>query len=142
MIIYTSDELTSKTELIGPVTAELFIKSNLEYTDFFVKICDVDKTGKILNVCDGIKRLFPRRPSPNPDGTIQVHVNLWPTAYGFQKGHRIRVQVSSGAFPRYARNLGTNESLNTATIIKVAKQCIFHDPEHPSAVILPLISKR
>ena len=139
VMTYTSDKLDIDTELIGTVKAELYIKSSLEYTDFFVRICDVDESGKSLNVCDGIKRLFPGRPSKQPDGTIKLHLNLWPTAYSFMKGHRIRVQVSSGAFPRYARNLGTNEPLNTATTIKVAEQSIFHDPEHPSSVILPII---
>jgi putative CocE/NonD family hydrolase len=139
VLTYTSDTLVSNLEIIGPVSAELFIKSNLKYTDFFVKICDVDSSGKSLNVCDGIQRLFPDKPSPQPDGIIKVTINLWPTAYQFQKGHNIRVQVSSAAFPRFARNLGTDESLATATTIKVADQSIFHDPEHPSALILPII---
>ena len=141
VLTYTSDILNNDVELIGPVSAELFIKSSVEYTDFFVKICDVDPSGKSLNVCDGIQRLFPNRPSPEPDGIIKVSINLWPTAYQFQKGHNIRIQVSSGAFPRFARNLGTNEPLTTATTIKVADQSIFHDPKHPSAVILPMIDK-
>jgi len=139
VLTYTSDILNRDIELIGPVSAELFIKSSVPYTDFFVKICDVDSSGKSLNVCDGIQRLFPGRPSPQPDGIINVTVNLWPTAYRFQKGHSIRVQVSSGAFPRFARNLGTDEPLATATKMKAADQSIFHDPEHPSALILPVI---
>jgi putative CocE/NonD family hydrolase len=104
-----------------------------------VKVCDVDSSGKSLNVCDGIQRMFPDRPSPQPDGIIKVTINLWPTAYSFKKGHQIRVQVSSGAFPRFARNLGTDEPLVTAKTIKVADQSIFHDPKHPSALILPII---
>ncbi|MTK64163.1 MAG: CocE/NonD family hydrolase [Methanobacterium sp.] len=139
VLSYTSNILGDDMELIGPVSAELFVKSSLEYTDFFVKICDVDPSGKSLNVCDGIQRLFPERPSPQPDGTIQVTVNLWPTAYRFMKGHKIRVQISSGAFPRFARNLGTDEPLATATKMKVANQSIFHDPEHPSTIFLPII---
>ncbi len=139
VLIYTSDILNNDIELIGPVSAELFVKSSVQYTDFFVKICDVDSSGKSLNVCDGIQRLFPGRPSPQPDGTIKVTINLWPTAYRFQKGHCIRVQVSSGAFPRFARNLCTDEPLATATTMKVADQSIFHDPEHPSALILPVM---
>ncbi len=140
VLIYTSDILNKDVELIGPVSAELFIKSSVRYTDFFVKICDVDSSGKSLNVCDGIQRLFPDRPAHQPDGIIKVTINLWPTAYRFQKGHHIRVQVSSGAFPRFARNLGTDEPLATATTIKVANQSIFHDPERPSALILPIIN--
>jgi uncharacterized protein len=49
------------------------------------------------------------------------------------------VQISSGAFPRFARNLGTDEPLATATTMNIADQSIFHDPEHPSAAILPMI---
>lgn len=37
-------------------------------------------------------------------------VSLWPTAYRFKQGHRIRVQISSGAFPRYARSTGTEQA--------------------------------
>lgn len=139
VLTYTSDVLNNDVELIGPVSADLFVKSSLDHTDFFVKICDVDSSDKSLNVCDGIQRLFPGRPSPQPDGTIKVTVNLWPAAYQFQKGHRIRVQVSSGAFPRFARNLGTDEPLTTATSMKVADQSVFHDSNHPSALVLPII---
>ncbi|MFH1016188.1 MAG: CocE/NonD family hydrolase [Chloroflexota bacterium] len=139
VLTYTSDMLGSNIELIGPVSAELFIKSNLEHTDFFVRICDVDLAGKSLNVCDGLQRLFPGRPYPHPDGTIKVVVNLSPTAYRFKKGHRIRIQVSSGAFPRWNRNLGTGEPLATGTAMKVAHQEVYHDPQHPSVVILPVV---
>ena len=139
ILTYTSDILNSDIELIGPVSAELFIKSSLEHTDFFVKICDIEPSGKSLNVCDGLQRLFPGRPSPQPDGTIKAIVEMWPTAYHFKKGHQIRIQVSSGAFPRWNRNLGTSESLATGTAMKVAHQQVFHDHKHPSAVILPFI---
>ena len=142
VITYTSDTLKSNLELIGPVSAELFIKSSLMYTDFFVKICDVESSGKSLNVCDGIQRLFPENPSPQDDDTVKVTVNLWPTAYSFEKGHQIRIQVSSGAFPRFARNLGTDEPLITAKNMRIAEQLIFHDTDHPSAVILPMILKK
>jgi predicted acyl esterase len=56
----------------------------------------------------------------------------------FVRGHRIRVQVSSGAFPRYNRNPGTGEPRATATTLRAADQQVFHDPQHPSAVILPI----
>jgi hypothetical protein len=59
------------------------------------------------------------------------------TAHRFRRGHRIRVQVSSGAFPRYARNPGTGEPHATATVLRPADQSVHHDPAHPSAIILP-----
>jgi predicted acyl esterase len=64
-------------------------------------------------------------------------VRLWPTAHCFKRGHRIGIQVSSGAFPRYARNSGTGEPHATATTLRAADHTLYHDPAHPSAVILP-----
>jgi predicted acyl esterase len=67
-----------------------------------------------------------------------VTVRLWPTAYRFKRGHRIRVQVSSGAFPRYARNTGTGEPHATANRLLVATHSVYHDPSRPSAITLPV----
>jgi putative CocE/NonD family hydrolase len=75
------------------------------------------------------------------DEISSATVQLWPTAYRFKRGHRIRVQISSGAFPRYARNPGTGEPHGTATTLLPADQAIYHDPTHPSAVLLPVKAK-
>ena len=56
-----------------------------------------------------------------------------------RRGQRIRLQVSSGAHPRFVRNPGTGEPLATATKLQVAEQSVYHDPEHPSAILLPVI---
>ena len=81
--------------------------------------------GHSYNVCDGLVSLS------GADEITCATVRLWPTAYRFKAGHRIRVQVSSGAFPRYARNPGTGEPLVTATTLKAADQAVYHDPAHP-----------
>jgi putative CocE/NonD family hydrolase len=75
---------------------------------------------------------------PRADEITCATVRLWPTAHRFKAGHRIRVQVSSGAFPRYARNPGTGEPHATAIRLRAADQEVYHDPDHPSAVILPV----
>ena len=58
-------------------------------------------------------------------------VRLWPTAHCFKRGHRIGIQVSSGAFPRDARDPGPGEPHATATILRAADQTVYHDPAHP-----------
>ena len=72
-------------------------------------------------------------------GPRQIRADLWPTAHRFRPGHRIRLQVSSGAHPRYARNPGTGEPLATASSLSVAEQTVHHDPTRPSAVLLPVV---
>jgi putative CocE/NonD family hydrolase len=139
VLTYTSDPLDHDLEIIGPVSAELFIQSSLEHTDFFVRLCDVAPSGKSMNVCDGLQRLFPNRPIADVDGCRKVQIELWPTAYCFRRGHRLRVQVASGAFPRWNRNLGSGEPLTTTLAIRVAEQAIYHDSAHLSAVVLPVL---
>ncbi|PWU59707.1 hypothetical protein DLE60_14990, partial [Micromonospora globispora] len=71
-------------------------------------------------------------------GVVRIPVTLWPTAHRFAPGHRLRVQVSGGAHPRYARNPGTGEPLGTAVTLRAGRRAILHDPAHPSAIVLPL----
>nr|BFE78923.1 hypothetical protein GCM10020093_015240 [Planobispora longispora] len=70
----------------------------------------------------------------------RVEVDLWPIGHRFRRGHRIRVHVAGGAYPRIARNLGTGDPLGTGSAMVAARQEVFHDPSRPSAVILPLVS--
>jgi predicted acyl esterase len=63
---------------------------------------------------------------------------MWPTAYRFRMGHRIRLQVASGAHPRFARNFGSGEPIGSATVFIVAEQEVLHDQDHQSALILPV----
>jgi uncharacterized protein len=116
------------------------VRSSRPHTDFFVRICDVDEAGVSLNICDGLRRVLPGQPEAGQDGSLRLTFELWAIAYRVARGHRLRVQVSSGAFPRWARNLGTGEPDTTATRMEPADQQVFHDPAHPSAVVLPITS--
>jgi len=136
VLIFSTEPLSADVDVIGPVSAEIFLRSNTEHTDLYLCLCDVAPGSHSSNVCDGYTRL---RPGPASDGgSRKVHVEFWPTAYRFRSGHRIRVIVASGAHPRYVRNLGSGESLGDACTIVVAHQEILHGPERPSAITLPI----
>lgn len=140
VLIYTSAPLEQDLEVIGPVQADLYVKSSLEYTDFFARLCDVDLRGKSMNVCDALLRIQPDRPAAAPDGTLHITFDLWPTAHRFKAGHCLRLQISSGAHPRYARNTGSGEPLGDATRLLSADQSIYHDPEHPSGIVISVLA--
>ncbi|KAB2339824.1 CocE/NonD family hydrolase [Actinomadura rudentiformis] len=139
VLTFTSEELTEDLEAIGPVSADLHVRSNREHTDFVVRLCDVAPDGTSLNLCEGMRRLVPGPPEPDGDGVRHVAVELWPMGHRFAAGHRIRVQVCSGAYPRVARNTGTGDPIGTATDMVTADQEIFHAPGHPSAIMLPVL---
>ncbi|MGH3556967.1 MAG: CocE/NonD family hydrolase [Mycobacterium sp.] len=132
VLTYTTASLGDDVEVIGDVSAEVWFRSSQPYADVFVRLCDVDERGGSCNVCDGLVSLS------GVDEITCATVRLWPTAHRFKRGHRIRLQVSSGAFPRYARNTGTGEPHATAKTLKPADQTVYHDAGHPSAVILPV----
>jgi putative CocE/NonD family hydrolase len=136
VVVYTSAALERDLDVVGAVAADLFVRSSLEHTDFFCRLCDVGVDGRSTNICDGIVRLKGGRDQPDAGGVHHVRVEMWPTAHRFLAGNRVRVQVSSGAHPRFARNLGTGEPLLTGTAMNVADQEVLHDPAHPSAIIL------
>jgi uncharacterized protein len=136
VLVYTSDPLPEDLYIVGPVGATLFVRSSLQHTDFFARLCDVNARGRSDNVSDGLRRLHPE---PAANGIRQVRIEMWPTGYRFQRGHRLRLQVSSGAHPRFARNLGTGDPLGTGTTLRAADQEVFHDPERPSALLLPVL---
>lgn len=137
VVVYTSDELDEPLEAIGPVHAVLCVESSLDHTDFFVRLCDVHPDGRSINVCDGLQRFDPASIRRAADGTFRADVSMWPVGHRFAAGHRLRIQVSSGAHPVYARNLGTGEPPATATVTRVADQVVYHEPGRLSAVTLP-----
>jgi putative CocE/NonD family hydrolase len=140
VLVFTTEPVASDMDAIGPVSAEIFLCSNTAHTDLYLCLCDVTPEGRSSNVCDGYRRL-------RPDGSArcdarQVAIEFWPTAHRFERGHRIRVIVASGAHPRYSRNPGSGEPLGDATSMVVAHQRILHGPEHPSAITLAVYPSR
>jgi putative CocE/NonD family hydrolase len=136
VLCYSTDPLERDLEVMGQLRAELFARSSLVHTDFFARLCDVDPAGRSSNVSDALVRVVPGRPAAEADGGLHVSIDLWPTAYRFRRGHRLRLQVSSGAHPRWARNLGSGEPLAIAVTLQAAEQSIYHDPAHPSRLTL------
>ena len=134
VLAFTTEPLAQGLDVIGPVSAVIFLHSNTQHTDLYLCLCDVTSEGRSTNVCDGYRRL-------RPDGSAvhdarKVAIEFWPTAYRFQLGHRVRVIVASGAHPRYSRNPGSGEPLGDTTTMVVAHQQILHGPAYPSAITL------
>ncbi|WP_214401581.1 CocE/NonD family hydrolase [Pseudonocardia lacus] len=145
VLVFTGPVLAADLDVVGPVRALVHVRPELEHADVFVRLCDVDADGVSRNVVDGIRRLDPRTvPAADVtvggDGVLAVDVELFPTAYRFRAGHRLRVQVSGGAFPRFARNPGTGEPLGAATAVRPCRFEVFHDAAHPSRVVVPVLS--
>jgi uncharacterized protein len=154
VLVFTSAPLSQALDVIGPVSAELRVHTSHPHFDIFARLCDVDPRGRSRNVCDGLLR---HRPAAAPDangdnqpgtaggnqpdtaGETQIEVAMSSTAYRFAAGHQLRLQVSGGAHPRFARNTGTGEPPATATRLVPVDVTIRHDTGRPATLSLPVM---
>jgi uncharacterized protein len=133
VLVFSSEPLDEPVEVIGEVAAELCVTRDNPYADLFVRLCDVDPRGRSWNVCDGIVRLTEADPL-----TGTVRVSLIAAAHRFGRGHRIRLQVAGGAFPRFARNPGNGQVDVTVADLVPTRYDVGLDAAHASVLLLPV----
>jgi len=140
VICYTTQTLNDPLCIIGNPEVRLWVRTDAESADFFVRICDVDLSGKSTNVVDGMSRaVFISYSKPQYDTTAEVVIKMNPTAYEFAAGHRVRLQVSGGAHPMYIRNLGVAASNELKAVdSRQIKIEIYNDAKHLSEVQMPI----
>ena len=132
VLSFTSDPQATDVEVIGPVRVRLYVQASVPHIDLHARLCDVTPRGRSINISDGIVRVS----DAASDTARPIEFDLWPVAHAFLRWHRIRLQVSGGAHPRYGRNHGTAEPFATTTRLQASDRTVLHDAQHPSAVWL------
>jgi len=145
VLVFTTPAFGQEFEVTGPISADLFVTSSAVDTDFAAKLVDVWPNGFAQNLTDGILRMRYRNSNEkpewmNPGEVYRITIDMWATSNVFLAGHKLRLEISSSDFPRFDRNLNTGEEQARGTRIAKATNVIFHDKEHPSALILPVIA--
>ena len=146
VLVFSTPPLAKDVEATGWVKATLYASSSAVDTDFTALLADVEPSGYARFLTDGIVRARYRnsteRAEPIEPGKIyEYSISLWATSNLFKAGHRIRLYVSSSNFPRFNRNLNTGEPIAGPTRYVKASQRIYHDAQHPSALVLPVIPR-
>jgi putative CocE/NonD family hydrolase len=146
VLVYTSEPLARGLEVTGPIEAILFVSSTAKDTDFTVKLIDVYPDGRAFNVQEGILRAryrqgYERPEFMQPGNIYRLAINLHAVANYFGRGHQIRIQISSSNFPRFVRNLNTGGSNYDETEFIIAENSIYHDRDHPSHIVLSVITQ-
>jgi putative CocE/NonD family hydrolase len=152
VLSFQSEPLTETLEVTGPITVKLYAASSARDTDFTAKLIDVYPPsadypdGLALNLTDSIIRARYRNSWTQPEylepGEIYPFTfELYPTSNVFKAGHRLRVDISSSNFPRFDVNPNTGGPLGLERRFEVSQQAIYHDADHPSHIILPIIKR-
>jgi putative CocE/NonD family hydrolase len=142
VLVYTTEPLEDDLLVVGDVRCILWVASDAPETDFTAKIVEVRPDGlaiavstgifrtRYLNGYDGDVRLEPGRP-------YELTISLSPVGIEFERGSRIRLDISSSDFPNFDRNHNTGDAFWRDAALRVARQTVLHDRDHPSRVELP-----
>ena len=147
ILVYTSKPLEEGIEVSGFIEADLYVSSDVKDTDFTIKIIDVYPDGRAYNLDETIQRAryrdgFDKEVFMEKGKVYKVSLSPMSTSNYFKKGHRIRIEVSSSNFPRFARNLNTGGNNYDEKIGVIATNNIHYSENYPSQIRIPVISKK
>ncbi|MDI1322817.1 MAG: CocE/NonD family hydrolase [Algoriphagus sp.] len=146
ILVYTSAPLEEGVEISGFIESYLYLSSDAKDTDVTIKLIDVYPDGKAYNLDETIQRVRYREGYDKEvmmeDGKVyEVKMTPMSTSNYFEKGHSIRIEVSSSNFPRFDRNLNTGGNNFDESEGVIATNSIHHGGKSLSRIVLPMMKK-
>ena len=146
ILVYTSEPLEEGVEVSGFIESTLYVSSDVKDTDFTIKLIDVYPDGSAYNLDETIQRVryregYDKEVFMEEGEVYKVDLTPMATSNYFEKGHQIRIEISSSNFPRFARNLNTGGNNYDESEGVVAHNKVHHSSKYPSQIRLPFVSK-
>lgn len=152
VLVFQTPPLDAPVEVTGRLIVKLWASTDGPDTDFTAKLVDVYPPNKDypagvdLIVADSIVRGRYRNGSGKaallqPNHPYEFTIEMYPTSLVFQKGHRLRLDISSSNFPRFDVNPNTGEPLNNNRRWRIAQNTIYMDAQRPTRIVLPIIPR-
>ncbi|MBI5528672.1 MAG: CocE/NonD family hydrolase [Deltaproteobacteria bacterium] len=140
--VYSTEVLPAPVEVTGRTTAHLWVSVDTPDTDLNVRLTDVYPDGRSMLVTDNPLRVATRG---KEDGIellksgeiVEAVVDVGSTSMIFNKGHRIRIIISSSNSPRFFPNPNNGEYYGTTKPLRKATVALYHDADHPSYLEAP-----
>jgi uncharacterized protein len=147
VLTFDSSPFARDTEVTGPIHARMFVSCDCRDLDLWVRIEDVSPDGTAFNLMSpgldvlraSYRDLARGRQLLAPGKIYELNLNNMITSNVFLKGHRLRVQISGSFYPNFSRNLQSGKSEVDSAEMKKARIRAYHDAEHPSQILLPLL---
>jgi len=146
ILVYTTAILDEDTEVSGFINSKLYISSDVKDTDVTIKLIDVYPDGSAYNLDETIQRVryregYDKEVFMEKGKVYEVNLTPMSTSNMFKKGHRIRIEISSSNFPRFARNLNTGGNNYDEKVGITAHNTIHHSAKYPSQIQIPIAVK-
>jgi putative CocE/NonD family hydrolase len=139
ILVYSTPPLEEGVEVSGFVEATLYVSSDAKDTDFTIKLIDVYPDGRAYNLDETIQRVryregYDKEVFMEEGEVYKLDLSALSTSNYFEKGHRIRIEVSSSNFPRFARNLNTGGNNYDEKEGVTAHNKVHHSSQYPSQI--------
>ena len=162
-IQYLSPRLEQDLEITGPAAIYLHAAIDQDDTNWIISLRDVAPSGKQTELSKGFLKASHRKLDPKlseshtpyhphcetepvvPGRIYEYAIALAPLSNMFKAGHRIKVVIYSMDHARARdydlapESLGRNHAPWHLCSSKTALHKVFHDAEHPSHILLPVI---
>lgn len=146
VLVYSTPPLDEGVEVTGFIETTLYVSSDVKDTDFTIKLIDVYPDGTAYNLDETIQRVryregYDKEVFMEEGKVYKVELPLMTTSNYFEKGHQIRIEISSSNFPRFTRNLNTGGANYNESEAVIAHNVIHHSAQYPSSVRLPIVKQ-
>ena len=143
-MVYTSEPLKNGFEVTGFIDSTIYLSSDVKDTDITIKLIDVYPDGTAYNIDETIQRVryregFDKEVFMDKEKVYKVNLSRMSTSNFFDKNHKIRIEISSSNFPRFARNLNTGGDNFDESKGIIANNKIHHSKKYPSSITLPIV---
>ena len=144
ILVYSTEPLSEDTEVSGFIESTLYVSSDAKDTDFTIKLIDVHPDGSAYNLDETIQRVryregYDKEVFMEKGKVYKIDLTPMATSNYFKKGHRIRIEISSSNFPRFARNLNTGGNNFDESEGVVAHNKVHHSSAYPSQIRIPVV---
>jgi putative CocE/NonD family hydrolase len=145
VLVFSTAPVEEPIEVTGRITAVVYVSTSAKDTDFTAKLTDVYPDGRSMLICDSIRRLSLRDDLSQPKEIVpgekyRMEIDLSSTSIVFNKGHRIRLAISSSNSPRFEPNSNTGNPDWTSMEKVVAEQTVYIGGDQASHLLLPIVT--
>ena len=145
VLVFSTPILTESITVVGQLEVSLFISSNCTDTDFTVKLTDVYPDNTSMLITDTILRVRNRESVSSwnfmtPGSIYNINIPFDSTAYHFNEGHQLRIDISSSNYPRFEVNPNTGDGLWDNDTTFTANNTIYTNSISASKISLPTVN--
>src|SRR5207247_7284985 len=149
VLLFDSAPMERDLEVTGPIAIKVFVSCDCRDFDLWVRLLDLAPDGTAFNLMSpgldvqraSYREMKKGRQLLRPGKIYELGPASLLTSNIFQKGHRIRVQISGSFFPNFSRNLQTGELENESARLQKARISIYGDRRHTSPLVSPSIQR-